>query len=315
MKSLTNLLLTVFVLAPSILMAQGNCTEEDLSYIANNIEFVTQVSADCGTDCLFAGDPEACFSDCMSALVPLTGPCVGCFSGQTACATDNCFLQCVFGSQEDCAACIEENCLDSFNECAGIYDNDNDTFTTLSDCDDGDASINPGATEIWYDGIDQNCDGADDFDQDGDGDPSAEYGGTDCNDLDPNTNNDVVTWFADTDMDGFGDVTNSTTSCMQPPGFILNNNDCDDTRNDVYPGAPGTGAGIDNNCNGVIDPDEVLICLGDLDNDLTVGTNDLLIFLSGFGCLENCITDLDGDGTVVSSDLLLFLSAFGIICD
>jgi len=36
------------------------------------------------------------------------------------------------------------------------------------DCDDTDATINPGADEVWYDGVDQNCDGIDD-DQDGDG--------------------------------------------------------------------------------------------------------------------------------------------------
>lgn len=36
------------------------------------------------------------------------------------------------------------------------------------DCDETDAAVNPGAEEVWYDGIDQNCDGNDD-DQDNDG--------------------------------------------------------------------------------------------------------------------------------------------------
>ena len=63
-------------------------------------------------------------------------------------------------------------------------DSDGDGYTLAAgDCDDGpngDSSF-PGAEEIWYDGVDQNCDGADDFDQDGDGErvTSAE-GGTDC---------------------------------------------------------------------------------------------------------------------------------------
>ena len=38
-----------------------------------------------------------------------------------------------------------------------------------------DPAIKPGATEIWYDGVDQNCNGDDDFDQDGDGETAAGY--------------------------------------------------------------------------------------------------------------------------------------------
>lgn len=53
------------------------------------------------------------------------------------------------------------------------------------DCDDDDATINPDADEIWYDDVDQNCDEASDFDQDGDGVDSIDYGGDDCLDTDP----------------------------------------------------------------------------------------------------------------------------------
>ena len=56
------------------------------------------------------------------------------------------------------------------------------------DCDDQDARAFPGAEEIWYDGLDQDCNGSSDFDQDGDGFDSAVHllGGEDCNDTNGN---------------------------------------------------------------------------------------------------------------------------------
>ena len=50
------------------------------------------------------------------------------------------------------------------------------------DCDDDDASIYPGAEDTWYDGIDSDCAGNSDYDQDQDGEDTIESGGTDCND-------------------------------------------------------------------------------------------------------------------------------------
>ncbi|MCB9670988.1 MAG: putative metal-binding motif-containing protein [Alphaproteobacteria bacterium] len=51
------------------------------------------------------------------------------------------------------------------------------------DCDDTDPDVSPGAEEVWYDGVDQDCDGNDD-DRDMDGYPGGTVG-TDCDDLDP----------------------------------------------------------------------------------------------------------------------------------
>ncbi len=53
------------------------------------------------------------------------------------------------------------------------------------DCDDADPEVNSAATEVPYDGIDQDCDGADLIDADGDGATAVEAGGGDCDDADP----------------------------------------------------------------------------------------------------------------------------------
>ncbi len=94
-------------------------------------------------------------------------------------------------------------------------DADGDGYFSDVDCDDGDPSIHPDATEVWYDGIDQDCDERSDYDQDGDGYDSICYGGAASDDVEPTIDP------GDADGDGF-------SSCDA---------DCDDSDPGEYPGA------------------------------------------------------------------------------
>lgn len=67
-----------------------------------------------------------------------------------------------------------------------LSDRDGDGYCVeIDDCRDGLPGVNPGATERPYDGMDQDCDGADLTDVDGDGQDATRVGGTDCMDRNP----------------------------------------------------------------------------------------------------------------------------------
>ncbi len=83
---------------------------------------------------------------------------------------------------------------------SGSTDEDGDGYAAGEDCDDTDPGAWPGAEEIPYDGIDQDCDGYDLTDLDGDGYDSDEVGGSDCNDDDSSVNP-----YAEEDCDGSSD--------------------------------------------------------------------------------------------------------------
>jgi len=139
-------------------ISQGNCNETDLDYLAENLDIIAELSTDCSNQCLAAPDLEACVEQCVLDNTPLSVSCAGCFGEQVTCALDNCLLTCFIGTEQECADCVTSNCLDDFNECAGIIDLDNDNFTTLFDCDDTNPNIYPDAPGTG-ENIDNNCDG------------------------------------------------------------------------------------------------------------------------------------------------------------
>lgn len=88
-----------------------------------------------------------------------------------------------------------------------VSDDDEDGYTIEDgDCNDHNPVVNPAASDVVGDSIDQNCDGIDGTDMDRDGFASESSGGTDCNDFDNVINPDFgirdVTDYIDSNCDG-----------------------------------------------------------------------------------------------------------------
>ena len=155
-----------------------------------------------------------------------------------------------------------------------------------SDCDDTLSSINPEVTDIWGDGIDQNCDGSDGADYDGDGYVSVESGGDDCDDWDefahPGASELELDWACtrDADDDGYADAD------FEADGGWAGT-DCDDEDATVnIEGEETYYDGVDQNCDGWSDFD------WDQDGDDIDGYD-----FDGDGVVETEM-DFDGDGEI-----------------
>src|SRR5690606_22118979 len=167
-------------------------------------------------------------------------------------------------------------------------------FLAGGDCDDSNAAINPGAEEI--------CNGIDD----------------DCNSL-IDDELAFVTYYADTDNDGFGDPNVSESTCDGAPvGYVTDNTDCDDSNADINPTtfwyldadndgyyigssitqceSPGAGykytglltGGDCDDSNNAVNPGVAEICNG-IDDDCNTLIDDGLSFITYYA-------DTDSDG-------------------
>ncbi len=200
-------------------------------------------------------------------------------------------------------ACLLDTDGDGQCDSDEVVDNDGDGYDETADCDDGDATIYPGAPESC-DSVDSDCDGEivdgftdtdgngvpDCIDTDGDGDG---YDGlVDCDDDDPAINPgaaevpddgidqdcngfDTATCFEDLDGDTWGSsvtILADDGDCTDVGEAVIDT-DCDDNDATAHPGAPEIADdGVDQDCDG----DDTVTCFVDADGDGAGGSSQVL---------------------------------------
>lgn len=134
------------------------------------------------------------------------------------------------------------------------------------DCNDGDASVSPDATEVC-DEIDNDCSGLVDDDA-----------------------TDALTWYVDSDEDGYGVDDDTALSCDQPFGYSAEPGDCEDTEPTVNPGSfEICNDGLDNDCDDSFDACEMLAGGADITVFGAASYDESGVAIAGVG-------DVDGDG-------------------
>jgi N-acetylneuraminic acid mutarotase len=114
-------------------------------------------------------------------------------------------------------------------------------------------------------------------------------------------------WFRDADGDGAGIGAQTTMSCAQPPGYVDNTMDCDDTDPSVHLGAPEICDGKDDDCDSITpanevdaDGDGVRVC-GDDCNDANPAIHPGAAEVCN-GIDDNCDGNVDENALGVDTD-------------
>ncbi len=130
-------------------------------------------------------------------------------------------------------------------EAGDIVDEDGEPLSgwvaNADDCDDTEAGVYPGATELCDD-LDNDCD----------------------SEIDEGVK---LTVYRDIDGDGFGDSLFETERCEAGDGFVANGDDCDDNDPLINPDATELCDGVDNNCLDGVDEGFPSVLYTDLDGD------------------------------------------------
>ena len=255
----------------------GDCDDDEPAVNPDAIEICNGIDDDCDVavddadpsvdpasqSLWFADIDEDGFGDLDDALQACDQP-VGYVADDTDCDDDdeNNYpgnVEVCDGADNDCDTLVDDAdpAIDPSSQATWYADTDLDSFGDAAisqiscsqptgyvlddtDCDDADGNNFPGNVEVC-DGSDNNCDTLVD-----DADPV----------IDPSTQ---LTWYADTDLDTFGDPATTQLSCAQPSGYVADDQDCDDADGNNFPGNVEVCDGSDNNCDTFVDDADPLI--------------------------------------------------------
>ena len=188
-------------------------------------------------------------------------------------------------------------------------DEDGDGYVLGDDCDDEIATTYPGAPDEPYDDVDSDCSETSDFDADGDGHDSDDYGGDDCNDENADVHPGAEeTWYDDLDQDCDGRSDNDADGDGHD-SETYGGDDCDDDNAEAYVGNLETeDNGIDDDCDGLVDDtpettdsdgDGFSEATGDCDDtdaDISPAADEIWYDGIDSDCAGDNDYDQDGDG-------------------
>ncbi len=217
----------------------GACDPED-SELGHDSSWSTNTATDNGVQDGGgnAGDAEMVIRYLHPDPLPVGGTLLVSFLVSVA-ETDEVAQDLYLAARDTCAFCDDDFDGVDGDACGG------------ADCDDADAGAFPGAPESWYDGVDQDCAGDNDFDADADGDTPLEFGGSDCDDADPTRSGlSTETWYDGVDQDCAGDD-DFDADGDGAVAQAFEGTDCNDADAGVSPDAAEIWYdGVDQDCDG-----------------------------------------------------------------